>query len=170
MSANHYLVARHGHVVYVRAVGLANMKNAPVLDAFLAAEVDANVHTVCIDLSACGGMDSTFMGLLVGSSQRLRPHGGKLVIVNPTEHGLKLLRLLGLSDVLAVLEGCELPVLEFVTLSGAANLSPLQRMELVKRAHQNLIALNEANKAKFAAFLAALEADLARLGKPDQGA
>jgi anti-anti-sigma factor len=166
-SASSFLVARHGHVVYVRAVGLANMKNAPVLDAFLGAEVDARIHTVCIDLSACTGMDSTFMGLLVGSAQRVRPHGGKLVVVNPTEQNLKLLRLLGLADVLPVLEGCELPVLEFVSLSGSPNLSQLQRMELVKRAHQNLVALNETNKAKFTAFLAALEADLAKLGRKD---
>jgi anti-anti-sigma factor len=164
-AASNYLVARHGHVVYVRAVGLANMKNAPVLDAFLGAEVTEQVHTVCIDLSACTGMDSTFMGLLVGSLQRIRPSGGKLVVVNPTESNLKLLQMLGVADVLPVLEGCELPVLEFVSLSGSPNLSPVQRMELVKRAHQNLIALNEANKAKFATFLQALEADLAKLGR-----
>jgi anti-anti-sigma factor len=164
-AASSYLVARHGHVIYVRAVGLANMKNAPVLDAFLGAEVTEQVHTVCIDLSACTGMDSTFMGLLVGSQQRIRPNGGKLVIVNPAEGNLKLLQMLGVADVLPVLEGCELPVLEFVTLGGGANLSQVQRMELVKRAHQNLIALNDANKAKFAAFLQALEADLAKLGK-----
>jgi anti-anti-sigma factor len=164
-SVSSYLVARHGHVIYVRAVGLANMKNAPVLDAFLGAEVSAQVHTVCVDLSACTGMDSTFMGLLVGSSQRIRPSGGKLVIVNPAEGNLKLLQMLGVADVLPVLEGCELPVLEFVSLSGGPNLSAVQRMELVKRAHQNLIALNEANKTKFAAFLQALEADLAKLGK-----
>ncbi len=163
-----YLVARHGHVVYVRALGLANMKNAPVLDAFLGAEIDAQVHTVCVDLSACLGMDSTFMGLLVGSSQRIKPMGGKLVIVNPTESNLKLLHMLGISNVLPVLEGCELPVLEFVSLSGNPNLTPLKRMELIKRAHQNLIALNDANKAKFTAFMTALEADLAKLNRNTQ--
>jgi len=167
-SVSSYLVARHGQVVYVRAVGLANLKNAPVLDAFLGAECDAKVHTVCIDLSACTGMDSTFMGVLVGSSQRVRPHGGKLVVVNPTEGNLKLLRLLGLVDVLPVLQGCELPVLEFVTLKGGAHLNQRERMQLVQRAHQHLIALNDTNKAKFAAFLSALENDLAKLELKDK--
>jgi anti-sigma B factor antagonist len=165
LNQQNYLVARHGHVVYVRAVGLANMKNAPMLDAFLVAEVTEEQQTVCVDLSACTGMDSTFMGLLVGSSQRLRATGGKLVIVNPTDTNLKLLKTLGVFDVVPVLEGCELPALEFVSLKGGANQSTLQRMELVKKAHENLMALNVANKAKFTAFLAALEADLAKLGK-----
>jgi anti-sigma B factor antagonist len=169
-TANSYLVARHGQVLYVRAVGLANMKNAPVLDAFLNTECDALVHTVCIDLSACTGMDSTFMGLLVGSSQRVRPHGGKLVVVNPTDNNLRLLRLLGLADVLPVLLGCELPVLEFVTISCAPNISPRERMQLVQRAHQHLITLNDTNKAKFTAFMTALEADLAKLDRKDAGA
>ena len=165
---NSFLVASHGQVVYVRAVGLANLKNAPVLDAFLATECDAKIHTVCIDLSACTGMDSTFMGLLVGSSQRVRPHGGKLVVVNPTEGNLKLLRLLGLVDVLPVLEGCELPNLEFVCLKGGANLSQRERMLLVQRAHQHLVDLNDTNKAKFAAFVTALESDLAKLELKDK--
>ncbi len=166
-AANIFLVARHGHVVYVRAVGLSNMKNAPLLDAFLCAECTTDVHTVCVDLSSCTGMDSTFMGLLAGSSARLRPHGGKLVVVNPTETGMKLLRLLGLSEVIPVLEGCELPSLQFVSLGGSATLSNRERMRLIQRAHQHLIALNDANKAKFAAFMTALEADLAKLEMKD---
>ncbi|MBA2480414.1 MAG: STAS domain-containing protein [Planctomycetes bacterium] len=165
MSQPGYLVARNGHVVYVRAVGLANMKNAPILDAFLNAGVAESQQTVCVDLSACTGMDSTFMGLLVGSSQRLRTTGGKLVVVNPTESNLKLLKTLGVFDVVPVLEGCELPALEFVHLKGSANLSTLQRMELIKKAHESLIALNEANRAKFTAFMTSLEADLAKFGR-----
>ena len=161
--ASVYLVARHHDVAYVRALGLANMKNAPVLDAFLTSGADGHIQSVCVDLSACTGMDSTFMGLLVGSASRLRDAGGKLVIVNPTESNLRLLRTLGVADVVPVLEGCQLPTLEFVSLSGSSSLGTLQRMELVRRAHRNLMELNETNQAKFAAFLKALEADLAKL-------
>jgi anti-sigma B factor antagonist len=165
--ANAFLVARHEQVMYVRAVGLSNMKNAMVLEAFLSVEATAEIHTVCVDLSACTGMDSTFMGLLVASASRIRPHGGKLVVVNPTEGNLKLLRLLGLVEVLPVLQGCELPELEFVKLSCTEGISQRERMKLVQRAHQHLTGLNDANKAKFAAFLAALELDLAKLERKD---
>jgi len=159
-----YLVARAGSTVYVRAVGLANMKNAPMLDAFLQEEIRLQATTACVDLSACTGMDSTFMGVMVGCSQQLAKSSGRLVIVNPTEHNRRLLEMLGVSAVLPVVARCSLDEgVEFVNLPAAAAVTPLQRAELVKRAHQNLVALTESNYAKFTPFLDALEADLARL-------
>jgi anti-sigma B factor antagonist len=158
-----YLVARTGTTVYVRAVGLANMKNAPMLDAFLQEEIRLQATTACVDLSACTGMDSTFMGVMVGFSLQLVKTSGRLVIVNPSEHNLRLLEMLGISAVVPVLAHCSLDEgVEFVNLPAATALTPLQRAELVKRAHQNLVALTESNNAKFTPFLTALEADLAR--------
>jgi anti-anti-sigma factor len=159
-----YLVARAGATVYVRAVGLANMKNAPMLDAFLQEEIQQQADTACVDLSACTGMDSTFMGVLVGYSQLMSKSGGRLVIVNPTEANLRLLQMLGVNAVLPVIERLEISAeVEFVSLPSAPSLNVLQRVEVVRRAHQNLIALNASNQAKFSAFLLALEADLERL-------
>ena len=172
-----YQVARSADTVYVRVQGLANMKNVQVLDSCINAEAEGAV-TLIIDLSGCTGMDSTFMGLLVGTSQRLKGHTvagqpvagrtaagqtGRLVLVNPTEANLKLLHMLGVSDVVPVVSGSVLPALDFVTLTADPSLGPMQRMELVRRAHQNLVALNDANRVKFAAFLEKLEADLAKL-------
>jgi anti-anti-sigma factor len=166
VHATVYQVARSGGIVYVRVQGLANMKNVQVLDSFIGAEIEG-ATTLCIDLSACTGMDSTFMGLMVGTSQRLKGQQGRLVLVNPTEANLRLLRMLGVSDVVPVIGGSELPALEFINLSADPNLGPMQRMEIIRRAHQSLVALNEANRAKFATFLEKLEADLAKLpGKP----
>ena len=157
-----YQVARSADTVYVRVQGLANMKNVQVLDSCINAEAEGAV-TLIIDLSGCTGMDSTFMGLLVGTSQRLKAQQGRLVLVNPTEANLKLLHMLGVSDVVPVVSGSVLPALDFVTLTADPTLGPMQRMELIRRAHQNLVALNDANRVKFAAFLEKLEADLAKL-------
>jgi stage II sporulation protein AA (anti-sigma F factor antagonist) len=157
-----FLVARHGATVFVRSLGLANMKNAPMLDAFLQAE-SVEVTTICVDLSACNGMDSTFMGLLVGYSQQLSRAGGKVVVVNPTEQNRRLLDMLGVSTVLPVIAQ-EAPLqLEFVSLPAGVAMNPAQRIELVRRAHQNLVALTPANQVRFSAFLTALEGDLQRL-------
>lgn len=156
-----YLVARNGANVYVRAQGLANMKNAPVLDAFVRHEMQSPIATLCVDLSACTGMDSTFMGLLVGTAGVLGLTGGKVVVVNPTESGLKLLGMLGITEVLPVVSGCELPDLEFTDLDVQVSGS-VARLEVIRRAHQSLSSLNEANRSKFATFLTALEADLAK--------
>ena len=158
-----FLVARHGATVFVRSLGLANMKNAPMLDAFLQAEIVEVATTVCVDLSACNGMDSTFMGLLVGYSQQLTRTGGRVVVVNPTEQNRRLLDMLGVSTVLPVVVQ-EVPLqLDFVSLPAGVAMNPAQRIDLVRKAHQNLVALTPANQARFSAFLSALEGDLQRL-------
>jgi len=162
VSDTSYLVARLGNTVFVRSVGLANMKNAPMLDAFLRESVEQGTVHVCVDLSACSGMDSTFMGLLVGFSQELVGVQGRLVVVNPTPQNLKLLDMLGVSAVLPVIDQLQPAELEFVVIPSNPAISPGQRMEIVRRAHQHLIGLNETNAAKFSAFLAALEGDLAK--------
>lgn len=162
-----YLVARAGSTVFIRSTGLANMKNAPMLDAFLAAEIEQGVTTACIDLSTCSGMDSTFMGMLVGYARLMDLSAGRLVIVNPSPANLRLLQMLGVTLVVPVIEKQAAPDATFITLSSDPQMSPLQRMELVQRAHQNLVKLTDANQGKFSAFLVALEKDLARLrGKP----
>lgn len=167
-GANAYLVARHGVHVYVRAQGLASMRNAQILDAFLRGELESGADLVCVDLSACTGMDSTFMGLLVGIAGGMAAGGGKLVIINPTEAGLRLLTMLGVTEVVPVVDGCVLPDLAFVELlEGGRGAGSVARMDMVRRAHVSLVAINEANKAKFAAFLAALEADLSRQQRPE---
>jgi anti-anti-sigma factor len=152
--------------VVIRAVGLANMKNAPVLDIYLGDVVQQDVTMVCIDLSACAGMDSTFMGLLVGRSQQMTAKGGRLVVVNPTVNGQRLLAMLGLDQVIPVLECVQQADLRFVTLETTEFIPPRGRLELIKRAHEDLANLNDANQGKFAAFLQALQRDLAKLDDP----
>jgi anti-sigma B factor antagonist len=155
-----YQVARLGSTVFIRSVGLANMKNAPMLDSFLREVLAQGVFLVCVDLSCCSGMDSTFMGLLVGFSQEMAQVKGQLVVVNPTEQNLRLLNMLGVSEVLPVVARSSPTELQFVVIPASPMVSPLQRLEIIKRAHQHLVELNQTNVAKFSAFLEMLEEDL----------
>ncbi len=161
-----YQVARSGSDIYVRVVGPASMKNVPVLDAFLRAEVEAGARRVCIDLKACGGMDSTFMGTMVGCHKRLMEvtgdGAGSLVIVNPGPSNRKLLDMLGLSSVLPVIASQVQPEMALVDLVAGESMSPMARAELIRNAHEHLVALSESNRAKFGAFLESLKADLKR--------
>lgn len=161
-----FMVACHGDAVYIRPVGLANMKHAPVLDAFLQSQLAEGALTICVDLSSCSGMDSTFMGLMVGISHAVKERGGRLVVVAPSPTNLRLLHMLGLSSVIPVLDQCQLPELQFVALASETDVGQRERIEVVKRAHQSLMELNEANRAKFTAFMVALEADLDRHRPP----
>ena len=163
-QAASFLAARSGDHLYIKARGLANMKGAPTLDAFLATERTAGgAMTACVDLSECTGMDSTFMGVLVGNAGAFVQAGGRLVVVNPSSANLRLLTMLGISSVVAVVEKCGAPHVEFVALSAVANAGVRDRMQLVHRAHLSLMALGPENQDKFSAFVTALEGDLARM-------
>ncbi len=154
--------ARHGARLYVRVIGLANMKSAPVLDAFFRKELTDGATTICVDLAGCTGMDSTFMGLLVLYAANTQEVDGRLVILNPTETGNKLLCMLGVDAVVNVVRGVQLPEVPFVHLEPGIGLGDPQRIALVKKAHESLAALSAANQAKFSAFLLALDRDLNR--------
>lgn len=156
-----FQVARAGSVVFVRVEGLANLKVAPLLDGFLASERTQGATQACIDLAGCTGMDSTFMGLLVGHNEALHAAGGRLVVVRSGGSNRKLLDMLGVSAVVEVAE-CQPPELEFVPLEGSTAMSAAKRAELLKRTHQSLSALSAENQAKFAGLLAAIDQDLAK--------
>lgn len=160
--ANVFAVARVGKDVYVRAQGLANMKNAPLLDAFLRAEMADGANQVLVDLSSCAGMDSTFMGLLVGKNDQLREHGGDLRVLNANAQCDRLLRMLGIDMVVDLIGGLELPDMEFVPLQSDPSQTRAQQLELVQQAHEALVALSEENRRKFEPFLEAMQKDISR--------
>lgn len=159
-----YQVASGNEGVYVRVTGSANMRNVSVLDAFLREQEARAVTTCCIDLAECTGMDSTFMGTLVGAGHRLAEAGCRLVLVNPVASTRRLLDMLGVSAMVPVLPTVTPPDGQFVPLASEAVLTPRRRASMMKRAHEDLAALSEENRAKFAGFLGAIERDLARLG------
>jgi anti-anti-sigma factor len=162
---NRYRIARSATMVYVRAEGLANMKTAPALHNFLQRARSEGVTSVYIDLSGCTGMDSTFMGLLVGTSQLFSDAGGRLAVVKPNELCLRLLRMLGVDEVVTVVSDVEVPTAEYVDIEGDGSVDHTTRAALMRKAHQDLASLNDGNKAKFSAFLKALDADLANKKK-----
>jgi anti-sigma B factor antagonist len=162
---NDFRIARDSVTIYVAVTGLANMKNAPMLDAFFQAQNEqSGVTTICVDLHACQGMDSTFMGLLVGTSAAMEGSGARLVVVNPSEICQKLLVMLGLVEVLPVIERVAVPELAFIELAASgAPVGTIQRLELIRKAHQALMGISAENQSKFAAFMTALEADMAKI-------
>jgi anti-sigma B factor antagonist len=166
-----YTAARSGAFIYIRSHGLANMQNASVLDAFLRTEIESGCREVCIDLSACTGMDSTFMGTLVGFGDLLQEDAGRLVVVNPGPRNRALLDTLGVSTVLPVFDERQVPLEDesaFAPLDCSPEQSTLQRMAMIKDAHERLVTLNNHNQKQFAPFIAALEADLRRLSAQDE--
>ena len=63
---NGLAVARGAGLVIVRVMGMGNMVTAPTLDEFFEQERKAGFRRFIFDMTHCRGMDSTFMGCMVG--------------------------------------------------------------------------------------------------------
>src|SRR5690242_10995987 len=97
-------VARVGKVIYARVQGLGNFSNALMFEEFCEAELQQGVDGFVIDLAACLGMDSTFMGVMAGLSTHFPPGRSPIVILNASERNRQLLDDLGLSKLVSVRE------------------------------------------------------------------
>lgn len=65
-------VSRGAGMVVIRVVGMGNMICAPALNDFLEEERHAGFRQFLFDLKDCRGMDSTFMGCMVGLCSALK--------------------------------------------------------------------------------------------------
>jgi anti-anti-sigma regulatory factor len=65
-------VARCAETVVLRITGTGNLATAPALNDFLEKQRSAGYRRYIFDLGPCRGMDSTFMGCMVGLCAALR--------------------------------------------------------------------------------------------------
>ena len=63
---NYIAVARGSDLVVIRVVGKGNMINAPALADFADEQRKAGFSRFVFDMERCQGLDSTFMGVMVG--------------------------------------------------------------------------------------------------------
>lgn len=162
-NASPFQVARSQDAIYVRVEGLGSMHNASTLDAFAEREIDEGVRQFVLDLSVCTGVDSTFMGTLLGLSNRLRElgAGAGVVLVNVDDHAKKQLSSVGLDAFVTITPGqTKLPKQLRLTELSTDPVSDRERLKLMVRAHKDLVAADARNEAKFGAFLSAIVAEL----------
>lgn len=138
------------------------------MKAFGSERIAAGEHCLVVDLEACTGMDSTFMGTLAGMATRLSAHdGATLQIAGAGERNRRSLEDLGLDFLLEI--DPENTIWSDSVDSIRANLeSPdpagkqgqLQRTSHVLEAHQVLSDANEKNKNTFSTVVTMLESEL----------
>jgi len=157
-------VARLGAAALARVVGLGDMHLAPTLQSFAEDGLRGGCLRMAVDMAGCPGMDSTFMGTLVGLSITLREHGGWLCVMNMGAECERLMRMLGVWDFVPALER---PLGEpggLVRLDPES--SPEKRLETVLEAHRRLVEAEAGNRRRFGPFLEAVERELASRGGP----
>jgi anti-anti-sigma regulatory factor len=148
---------------YVKVDGRGSFKVSGALKQFAERVVDQGGSTLLVDLHDCIGMDSTFMGVLAGISQRLRKeNNGQVVMTGASNKIVNLMTTLGLSRLVTILDRHieDLPArLEALEQSKE---SPLQSAETMLEAHQNLVAIQEDNALRFQDVLDYLREDIQR--------
>ena len=154
-----FKIARSKDAIYVRVTGLGNMNNSVTFKEFADRMRNEGYRSFVVDLGECRGVDSTFMGLLLGLREGL-------VVVNATAHCRKQMESIGLHLCVKLAdEPMALPAsLELHELP-PAECDPNARMRLVMKAHQDLIAIDKKNEERFGAFLRDLAKHLGN-GKP----
>ena len=169
-STDHVLeVARQGATAYLRVLGRATFKIGPILKQFGTAAIEDGCTRMVLDVSACEGMDSTFMGVLAGMATRLaRQAGGKMLMLNVSDKLFEVLSTLGLDQLMecrrlgAAPEPLVEPPLTVRSLNpivaAAADLQTTQHVML--EAHTTLAAVSAENQIRFKDVLAYLREDV----------
>lgn len=147
-----YLVDAYSEPVLVRIEGRANFQNSACLRDFVNEMTAQGKRQFVIDFLHCAGMDSTFLGVLAGAAMQLRkasPPGG-LTLVRVGPRNLELIRNLGLHRLLTVDSG-EFPMSfhHYDASLAGCDRSELDNARVCLEAHENLVAADEGNRAKF---------------------
>jgi anti-sigma B factor antagonist len=88
----------------VRMIGELDVASAPQLRETVLhlLEPTGNVGTVVFDLSAVTFVDSTGLGVIAASRQRVEREGGELVLRGPRPNTVKVLEITGLDRVFTI--------------------------------------------------------------------
>lgn len=160
-------------IVYIRATGHVTALVCPPLKTAVFERLDAApaVEKVYLDLSGCEYMDSTFLGLIVGTQKRFaRIVGGKpgackaIVLLGVNEACKGLLRTIGVLGMVELSdEKVPFPA-ELARLSGDGRASARFLLD----AHEDLSELSPENRKRFATLNSVLKSAVDSEEKKDR--
>ncbi len=158
---------------WIRCEGKGSFMNSPAMKEFGDGRIAAGERCLVVDLGACTGMDSTFMGTLAGMAARLSARdNGVLQIADPGSRNRRSLEDLGLDFILdidpptAVWQGNLGPIRDGLRSPNSDSPGAFDRTKHVLEAHQTLSEANEKNAKTFSTVVSMLKAELADQQKP----
>ncbi len=167
MPANRVEVARAGDMVLIRIIGLGSMNNAGILWDFALRAMEAGPCRLAFDLAECRGLDSTFLGTLVGLSQEVSERAGEdgwVCVFNVSDSNRELFNIIGVDKYVRFRASTPMEPIETQPLI-CSDASAEKRYEIVRRAHENLVGIHKRNEARFGAFLESLATEMGRAGR-----
>jgi anti-sigma B factor antagonist len=146
-----FLVDAYADPVVVRIEGRASFMNSGGLKDFFTGMIRAGKRRFVVDFKQCASMDSTFLGVLAGAAIELRRQvpAGTLTLARVGERNLELIRNLGLHRLAVVDPGSHAPESTGGQALTQQARSEIENARLVLEAHENLIATDPDNAAKF---------------------
>jgi len=88
------------HVLAVR--GEIDLFTAPELKTALGEAIESGKSRIVVDLEETTFLDSTALGVLIGTVKRLRAHDGRLTIVNVDQNIAKTFEITGLDQIFTI--------------------------------------------------------------------
>jgi len=161
-------VAHHDGRVFARIHGLGNFSNAGPFREYVDAMVAHGTRHIVVDLEDCTGLDSTFMGVIMGfltcpleeDPDNHLSDEIVVTIINQTAEARRALESVGLCALLDVRsDHVDIPQLKLQLLKDDW-LDERRRVLLIRHAHENLVRLDRRNESKFGPFIRALMADI----------
>ena len=89
-------------LLVVEVAGEIDLFTAPELKAAISEGLDAGSEKVVIDLTKTTFLDSTALGVLIGTVKRLRDNDGSMTIVNSDQNIAKTFEITGLDQILQI--------------------------------------------------------------------
>lgn len=155
------MATRDQSVVYCRVVGVGNMNNCTAFQNFAERMRKSGYTEFVIDFSTCHGLDSTFLGVLLGIAMGDRKTRAHVVIVNASQALRKAFHEVGIDRLLEVCpEVVVAPEVPLCRLE-VEDASPRRRIGVILRAHEDLCSIDASNEGRFGLFLDMLRAELA---------
>lgn len=141
--------------------------NSPAVKEFGEARIRAGTVRLVIDLEACTGMDSTFMGTLAGLASRISEIGGKVQVTGADDKIVNSLEDLGLDFLMEInpedsmWSGLVEKARDLLKVKVAGmKAGTVLHSRHVLEAHEILSEANEGNKKKFAGVIKLLGEEL----------
>ena len=142
------------------------MDNCAPFQEFATSAQQRGCREFILDFSSCVGVDSTFLGVLLGISLSRESESCHVAAINVPMVVARVLREVGIDRVLDVVDGqVELPDIEMHRLEPLVG--DLNRLERILKAHENLCRVNSTNREAFGSFVSLLREELGR-GTPSE--
>lgn len=152
---------------WIRCEGKGSFLQSPALKECAEKRRTKGETRFVIDLEACSGMDSTFMGLLAGLASRVSKEDGVVMIASPGDKNRRSLEDLGLDCLLQIAPSDAAWVGKEAEIRAQLNPYSQHRMpdakvraQHVLDSHRTLASTSDDNAKRFATVLQVLEEDV----------